>query len=117
MTPQRPSERRPLVHQQHRVHLRVPRGPARVSPAHPRCARQPSAPPPPRTKWTRRVPHPVLIGHAASLGGARETARVAQGDTSPAGARGARRGRGRDAGRTQSLRRSPAPVTCQGGRE
>jgi hypothetical protein len=26
------------------------------------------APPPlpPRTKWTRRVPHPVLIGHAAS---------------------------------------------------
>ena len=24
-------------------------------------------PPPYRTKWTRRVPHPVLIGHAASL--------------------------------------------------
>ena len=24
-------------------------------------------PPPPRTKWTRRVPHPVLIGHTASL--------------------------------------------------
>jgi hypothetical protein len=24
-------------------------------------------PPTPRTKWTRRVPHPVLIGHAASL--------------------------------------------------
>ena len=24
-------------------------------------------PPPPRTKWTRRAPHPVLIGHAASL--------------------------------------------------
>ena len=24
-------------------------------------------PPPPRTKWTRRVPHPVLSGHAASL--------------------------------------------------
>ena len=23
-------------------------------------------PPPPRTKWTRRVPHSVLIGHAAS---------------------------------------------------
>jgi hypothetical protein len=22
---------------------------------------------PPRTNWTRRVPHPVLIGHAASL--------------------------------------------------
>ena len=28
----------------------------------------PPRPPPPRTKWTRRVPHPVLIGHAASLG-------------------------------------------------
>jgi len=27
----------------------------------------PSPPPPSRTKWTRRVPHPVLIGHAASL--------------------------------------------------
>jgi len=37
----------------------VPRTSLSVSPA-----RQP---PPPRTKWTRRVPHPVLIGHAASL--------------------------------------------------
>ena len=27
--------------------------------------------PPPRTKWTRRVPHPVLIGHAASASLAR----------------------------------------------
>ena len=27
----------------------------------------PPPPPPPRTKWTRHVPHPVLIGHAASL--------------------------------------------------
>jgi len=26
-------------------------------------------PPSPRTKWTRRVPHPVLIGHASSLRG------------------------------------------------
>ena len=26
-----------------------------------------AASPPPRTKWTRRVPHPVLIGHAAPL--------------------------------------------------
>ena len=26
----------------------------------------PPPPSPPRTKWTRRVPHPVLIGHAAS---------------------------------------------------
>ena len=29
--------------------------------------RPPLPPLPPRTKWTRRVPHPVLIGHAASL--------------------------------------------------
>ena len=28
---------------------------------------QVSLPPPLRTKWTRRVPHPVLIGHAASF--------------------------------------------------
>ena len=26
----------------------------------------PPPPPPSRTKWTRRVPHPVLIGHASS---------------------------------------------------
>jgi hypothetical protein len=26
-----------------------------------------TSPPPPRTKWTRRVPHPVLIGHAVCL--------------------------------------------------
>ena len=31
----------------------------------PRSGRSPSLPP--RTKWTRRVPHSVLIGHAASL--------------------------------------------------
>jgi hypothetical protein len=29
--------------------------------------RPPPPLPPPRTKWTRRVPHPVLLGHAASL--------------------------------------------------
>ena len=28
----------------------------------------PPTPPPSRTNRTRRVPHPVLIGHAASLG-------------------------------------------------
>jgi hypothetical protein len=32
----------------------------------------------PRTKWTRRVPHPVLIGHAASL-----TPQVLEHDLSP----------------------------------
>jgi hypothetical protein len=31
----------------------------------------PPPPPPSRTKWTRRVPHPVLIGHAASLSASR----------------------------------------------
>ena len=30
-----------------------------------RAAYAPPPPPPPRTKLTRRVPHPVLIGHAA----------------------------------------------------
>ena len=30
-------------------------------------AAPPPPPSPPRSKWTRRVPHPVLIGHAASL--------------------------------------------------
>jgi hypothetical protein len=47
----------------------------RRSPAHVKLVKQlaPFAPPPPlpppspRTKWTRRVPHPVLIGHTASL--------------------------------------------------
>jgi hypothetical protein len=32
-----------------------------------RVAEAGERPPPPRTKWTRRVTHPVLIGHAASL--------------------------------------------------
>ena len=31
------------------------------------CATPPVPAPPPRTKWTRRVPRPVLIGYAASL--------------------------------------------------
>jgi hypothetical protein len=37
--------------------------------------RERNTPPPltPRTKWTRRVPHPVLIGHAASLSQERNT--------------------------------------------
>ena len=32
-----------------------------------RSTRRVPPPVPPRTKWTRRVPHPVLIGHAASV--------------------------------------------------
>jgi len=32
-------------------------------------------PPPSRTKWTRRVPHPVLIGHAAALSQVQDTHR------------------------------------------
>ena len=32
-----------------------------------RCRSPPPPQPHPGTKWTRRVPHPVLIGHAASL--------------------------------------------------
>ena len=34
--------------------------------------------PAPRTKWTRRVPHPVLIGHAASLSQVLMTPRTAR---------------------------------------
>jgi hypothetical protein len=57
---------------------------ARTSAPRPRPARSPVAkrmttaawrPPPSRTKWTRRVPHPVLIGHAASLGRWRRSSR------------------------------------------
>jgi len=36
-------------------------------PAKARACLAAGAPPSSRTKWTRRVPHPVLIGHAASL--------------------------------------------------
>jgi hypothetical protein len=32
-----------------------------------RRERDQAPPPPPRNKWTGRVPHPVLIGQAASL--------------------------------------------------
>jgi hypothetical protein len=39
---------------------------ARTRPGFPAC-RSPPPPLPPRTNWTRRVLHPVLIGHAASL--------------------------------------------------
>ena len=47
---------------------RLSTGPPRRRPC--RAPREPPPPPPPplpRTKWTRRVPHPVLIGHVASL--------------------------------------------------
>ena len=44
-----------------------PRRAARHSATGPRHALPHSSPPPPCTKWTRRVPHPVLIGHASSL--------------------------------------------------
>ena len=37
-----------------------------AQPTRVRGSRPPPPPPPPRTEWTRRVPHPVLIGHAAS---------------------------------------------------
>jgi hypothetical protein len=68
-------------------------------------------PPPLRTKWTRRVPHPVLIGHAASLSQVRAHC-----------ARGRRRGdcllpqggplarRGHQVPRTKWTRRVPHPV-------
>ena len=42
-------------------------GPLEGVPLRKRIVEVAMPPPPPRTKWTRRVPHPVLIGHAASL--------------------------------------------------
>ena len=47
------------------AHSRAPPKRAREQPAD--AQRAGTTPPPSRTKWTRRVPHPVLIGHAASL--------------------------------------------------
>jgi hypothetical protein len=48
---------------------RFPRLPAHAGARAAVAARErlPPPPPAPRTKWTRRVPHPVLTGHAASL--------------------------------------------------
>ena len=44
------------------------RSPCRAAPlpCHPDCGLPPPSSPP-RTKWTRRVPHPVLTGHVSSL--------------------------------------------------
>ena len=58
--------------------------------------RPPATRPPPRTKWTRRVPHPVLIGHAAVPGALQRgpNARV-------------RRGAGRACARARGVARAP----------
>jgi len=53
-------------------HLAAPGG---LPPARRAAAARP--PPPPRTNRTRRIPHPVLIGHAASLSQARAARVVA----------------------------------------
>jgi hypothetical protein len=71
----------------------------------------------PRTKWTRRVPHPVLIGHAASLSGITELA-VDAAQASIARQQGrAQRATGRHRAprpppppRTKRTRRVPHPV-------
>jgi len=52
--------------QTHRGRAALPRSRPAGAPA-PSAPGPAALPPPPRTKWTRRVPHPVLIGHAASL--------------------------------------------------
>jgi hypothetical protein len=49
------------------THASAPQGGPRGRGPRGRAVRQGEKPPPPRTKWTRRVPHSVLIGHAASL--------------------------------------------------
>ena len=67
----------------------------------------PPPPPPSRTKWTRRVPHPVLIGHhssfqvprsaptptSCSLCGSAKSAPRARRRRGPTTSRGCRRGR------------------------
>jgi len=63
----------------------------------------PLLPPPPRTKWTRRVPHPVLIGHAAR---GREDEPDERGLRGGAGG-AARQGRGRPARSCRTAVRSP----------
>jgi hypothetical protein len=72
---------------------------------------RPAPRPPPRTKWTRRVPHPVLIGHVASLRGGRTEA-----------SRGAERGRARSqrtnrTRRVRLVREEGRDVSSQYGRE
>jgi len=43
-------------------------------------ARAEAFPPPRRTKWTRRVPHPVLIGHAVQVPMVESISTIACGD-------------------------------------
>jgi len=98
----------------HAVRPRAP-APPRPRAPHPLCtalrprtgARSDSPPrpptPPPRTKWTRRVPHPVLIGHAASL---TTYARGAWRRRRGCSAGRTRRGRGRGTARGARPRRS-----------
>ena len=74
--------------------------------------------PPPRTKWTRRVPHPVLIGHAASLTTSRP-ARGAWRRRAGRGAQGAERAWECSARRASSRCRSAArsaDCACRGAR-
>ena len=61
----------------------------------------PPPPPPFRTKWTRRVPHPVLIGHAASLSQV-----PGRGPPSCGGSRGEPRSQGRPTA-TRAAARTP----------
>ena len=62
--------------------------------------------PPPRTKWTRLVPHPVLIGHVAFLSDGRSRVRVQAGAT---GGCHAPRARGVGGGRRRRFPRLAAP--------
>jgi len=65
-------------------------------------------PPPSRTKWTRRVPHPVLIGHAASRFGRSSTSRrtASRASRTPSGASAASRASKSVATTSSSSRRS-----------
>jgi len=64
-------------------------------------------PPAPRTKWTRRVPHPVLIGHAASL---TKTNEMQGWEDMAAGAEGRGRGSAR-VRKTYGVRDAACPIS------
>jgi len=80
-----------------RIPPRAPTAAALLTPARDAGVVARRLPPPPRTNRTRRVPHPVLIGHAASLGrgGGAAPGRYAPPDAEPG--RRTARGRGRGA--------------------
>jgi hypothetical protein len=89
----------------------APRAPANT-PARAHASRPARDTPPPRTKWTRRVPHPVLIGYAAFSPRTNRTRRVPHQLRAPAYPRCARareRAAGQGRRRRGGCRRGGSP--------